>query len=473
MVRNATGDTVGISSRNPHYFQYKGRDILLITSAEHYGAVVNEPFDYRRYLDALAAYGLNYTRIYPGAMILSKDQIRKDDILSPGTNLIVPWARSDEPGYIGGGNKFDLNQWDPAYFGRLKGFLDYAAEKDVVVEICFFNCQYSNCYPYSPFHESANIQGIGGNDAMAFQTLSNGPLVAEQMKYIEKLIAETNGYDNVIYEFIDEPTIHGTKSNDAYAWISALIDHAVTVEEKLPKKHLLAQQLMLGVDFSADDRIALNVSQYVEDRGLQIGGVSALYNTYGCKKPIELNETVSALSEPNYYERDMVDSSRVESWEFMVGGGAGFNQLNACFNVKNPSGDHPENHAILAGLRNLRGFLESMDFIKMTMDTGTIREMSVGGRINGISEEGRQYAFYIHHCFTNYAKWRGTHYLPNYGDYSPMLTVSLPAGSYAVTFINPADLAVIETKEVVSNGGGTQISCPLYHLDLALKIMAK
>ena len=144
--------------------------------------------------------------------------------------------------------------------------------------------------------------------------------MAEQLKYIEKIITMTNKFDNVIYEFIDEPTLFGTNSLDATHWISALADHAIAVEEKLPKKHLLAQQLMLGVDFSRDDRISVNVAQYVEVAANQIGGPAALQNCYQYVKPIEVNETVSALSIPNYYERDMVDASRIESWEFMVGG---------------------------------------------------------------------------------------------------------------------------------------------------------
>ena len=473
MLRNASEGVIRVNRQNPHYFEYKGKEILLLTSAEHYGAVINKAFDYKAYIDALAAFGLNYTRIYPGAFVLSRDQIRKDDILSPGADLIVPWARSGEPGYIGGGNKFDLDRWDTEYFERLADFIQYAANKGVIVEICFFNCQYVNSYPYSPFHESANVQGIGGSDYAAFQTLSDKRLLAEQMKFIEKLITETNHFDNVIYEFIDEPTIHGTKSSDAYPWICALIDRAVAVEDKLPKKHLLAQQIMQGVDYSEDDNIALLVAQYVDDRGLQIGGVSALNNFYRFQKPIEVNETVSALSEPNYYERDMVESSRVESWEFMIGGGAAFNQLNACFNVKNPSGDNPINHAILAGLRNLRSFLESMDYIKMTLDSKTIRAMSIGGRISGISEPGKQYAFYIHHCFTNFSRWRGTHYLPNFGDYRPTLTIHPDPGEYTVTFINPADLKVVSTAAITAGDAELDIACPAYTLDLAIKIIKK
>src|SRR6185437_2583634 len=53
---------------NPHYYLFNGKPTILITSAEHYGGVVNKDFDYVTYLDALKSYGLNYTRIYAGAM---------------------------------------------------------------------------------------------------------------------------------------------------------------------------------------------------------------------------------------------------------------------------------------------------------------------------------------------------------------------------------------------------------------------
>ena len=37
---------------NPHYFLFGGRPTVLVTSGEHYGAVLNQEFDYARYLDS-------------------------------------------------------------------------------------------------------------------------------------------------------------------------------------------------------------------------------------------------------------------------------------------------------------------------------------------------------------------------------------------------------------------------------------
>ena len=107
------GEPIKLHPTNPHYFIYKGQPTVLITSAEHYGAVVNQEFDYVTYLDALKSYGLNYTRIYPGALFEPKDKFIKGNTLGvKPEELILPWARSNKQGYAQGGNLFDLDQWD-------------------------------------------------------------------------------------------------------------------------------------------------------------------------------------------------------------------------------------------------------------------------------------------------------------------------------------------------------------------------
>ena len=442
---------------------------MLITSAEHYGAVISEKFDYVQYFDMLAEYGLNYTRIYPGAVVECSGKWLPVDNMAPGPDLIVPWARSDTTGYHGGGNKFDLDKWDPAYFARLGDFIEQAGKRGIIVEICFFNCEYADFWEFSPLHKNANIQGVGECGFNSFQTLDDGPLVREQKKYIVKLMVETNKYDNVIYEFIDEPTLFLTPSQKAYNWISELIDTAVETEARLPKKHMLAQQLELGVDFCDDDRISLIVTQYVAMGSRQVGGVPALENCYGYNKPIEINETAYIASWIKEDDSDLVSISRLEAWEFMVGGGAAFNQLNGYFVVPNPSGENPTNRKVMQGLKNLRTFLEGFDYINMTRDNGTVRGMSVGGRTNMIAEKGKQYALYVHHSFPCIGPWRGTHYAPNFGDYATTITLRLEPGEYNVTFVEPATLRTLG-ETTVSGGCDADITCPAYKLDIAIKI---
>lgn len=42
---------------NQRYFLFRGEPTVLVTSGEHYGAVLNRDFDYVRYLDALGRTG--------------------------------------------------------------------------------------------------------------------------------------------------------------------------------------------------------------------------------------------------------------------------------------------------------------------------------------------------------------------------------------------------------------------------------
>src|SRR2546421_1126572 len=52
---------IALHPKNPHYFLFRGKPTVLITSGEHYGAVLNLDFNYFEYLATLKAGGLNLT----------------------------------------------------------------------------------------------------------------------------------------------------------------------------------------------------------------------------------------------------------------------------------------------------------------------------------------------------------------------------------------------------------------------------
>src|ERR1700722_13742802 len=193
--------TIRIDPANPHYYLFQGKPTVLITSAEHYGAVINGEFDYIPYLNALQAYGLNYTRIYPGVLFEPMGKFMPGNTLGvKPAKLILPWARSNQPGYLLSGNKFDLDQWNPAYFERLKDFITQAAKRGIVVEVCLFNSQYGDTWPLSPLYFENNIQGVGHDGYKDAQTLKDPVLVERQAAYVRKIVQEVNGFDNVILE---------------------------------------------------------------------------------------------------------------------------------------------------------------------------------------------------------------------------------------------------------------------------------
>ena len=83
--------------------------------------------------------------------------------LAPGAGrFICPWARSDQPGYSNGGNKFDLTKWDRTYFARLKDFMKLASRRGIIVELNLFCPFYEeSMWTLSPMNAINNINGIG------------------------------------------------------------------------------------------------------------------------------------------------------------------------------------------------------------------------------------------------------------------------------------------------------------------------
>ena len=93
-----------------------------------------------RYLDALKKDDLNHTRTWTGTYreIPSSFGITDNTLAPRPKRYLCPWARSAEPGYFDGGNKFDLNQWDEIYFRRLHDFVAQASRRGIIVELNLF-----------------------------------------------------------------------------------------------------------------------------------------------------------------------------------------------------------------------------------------------------------------------------------------------------------------------------------------------
>jgi hypothetical protein len=471
-IGSGFGEPIKVNPTNPHYYLFKGQPTILITSAEHYGAVVNKAFDYVTYFDTLHSYGLNYTRIYPGFLFEPIGKFGNGNTLGvKPENLILPWGRSNVPGYALGGNKFDLESWDPGYFQRLKDFIAKAGDRGVVVEICFFNAQYSDTWPISPLYYENNLQGGEKYAFQDAQTLRHRDLVQHEADYVRKITQEVNAYDNVVLEICDEAPDIGnppTPFAEAAQWVKHMVKVVKETEASLPKKHLIAQQMEGppggAFDFVGYPNVSIIVTQYVWDAGFQMGGMKALDYLYGRNKPIELNETAYY---PFWYKGDKVADSRVEAWEFMLGGGASFNQLNGVYTVEDPAGKTPDNAQILTALKSLKEFIHSFDFLKMRPDISFVRDgIPPGTYCRGMTEAGKQYSLYHHHSTGGY----GSVYTATPGDYTEELVLDLPAGNYKIDWVEPATGKVLRTETIKHPGGIMKSTTPKHTVDIALRI---
>jgi len=171
LVMRSTGVTepISVCASNPHYFTYKGKPALLISSDHHYGAIIDKDFDFTKFLNYMGDNGMKLTRIYPGGYFETPDEFIRGNPLGPRPGRqILPWSKSAEtgadpdlaepgqPSY-----KFDLDKWNPEYFTRLKAFVEQARQKDIIVEVAFFNQMYEVSWPVVALYHGNNIQNVG------------------------------------------------------------------------------------------------------------------------------------------------------------------------------------------------------------------------------------------------------------------------------------------------------------------------
>src|SRR4051794_12990408 len=191
---------------NPHYFLFQGKPAVLISSGEHYGAVLNRSFDYRKYLDTLAADNLNLTRTFTGMYREVPGEsfgIARNTLAPEEADFVQPFLRT-------GQQRYDLSQWNDEYFQRWRDFLSYAGQRGIVVEVTLFTTYYNDKHwSMSPLNAANNAQGIGKVKSDEVLTLKDPALVEAQERFVRKLVTELKDFDNLYYEICNEPYFHG------------------------------------------------------------------------------------------------------------------------------------------------------------------------------------------------------------------------------------------------------------------------
>jgi hypothetical protein len=442
---------------NPHYFLWKGKPVLLITSGEHYGAVLNLDFQYETYLKELEKEGLNLTRTFTGSYVEPSGAFNiTGNTLAPGRDrFICPWARSDQPGYPNGGNKFDLDRWDPAYFKRLKDFMSKADRRGVVVELNLFCPFYDESqWKISPQNAANNVNNVGNVSRTNVYTLDkHGGLLRVHEALVRKLVQELNSYDNLYYEICNEPYFGGV----TIEWQHHIADVITDAEKKLRKKHLISQNVANGSAQVKNPHQAISIFNFH-----YASPPTAVAVNHGLGKVIGDNETGFRGTNNLHY--------RMEAWDFVMAGGALFNNLDYSFiagredgtftnyPTNQPGGGNPQYRQ---QLKTLRQFIYSLDFTRMKVDNGLIKGgVPAGAHARAVSAPDGKFALYISpsmpHKEGNSAEAR--------------IAMELPPGSYKVRWINP--VTAEEKTDVVNHkmGGRAELRSPVYAEDMAALI---
>jgi hypothetical protein len=228
---------------NPRYFADGSGRPLLLAGLHTWNNLMDmgpsdppPPLDFARYLDLLAGLGHNFTRMWAWDMLCTWSE---QDRLAP-----FPWRRSGPGVAVDGRPRFDLTQFDEAYFARLLERVTRAGRQGIYVDVMLFDgwgARTASC-ARRDLHLFAGGNNVNGIDILsseadgvlrAWCTLDYPEVLRLQEAYVRKVVETLNGCDNVLYEIANEA------GGASHAWQEHLIALIRSVEAGLPMRHLV------------------------------------------------------------------------------------------------------------------------------------------------------------------------------------------------------------------------------------------
>lgn len=448
---------IRVHPANPHYLEWKGRLFLVVTSGEHYGAVLNADFDWRRYLATLQRDGMNLTRIFAGTYREAPGDFGIERNTLAPERFLAPWPQRD--------GRFDLRAWNEDFFDRLKAFVAEAEKRGIAVEVTLFCSTYAERqWSLSPFNPANNGNLFALADWKRLHTLDNGGALEFQERLTRRIVRELNPFSNVIYEIQNEPwadrTVTGAPVNpymplrwpntadcadaESLAWQERVAFWIRSEESGLPNRHLIAWN---ACNFRAPLRSILKGADLVN---FHYAYPEAVWWNYEWNVPVSYDETGFLGTADAAY--------RKQAWRFLLAGGGLFNHLDYSFSVGKEDGtDHQEKSpgggspALRRQLRFLREFLEAMPLLEMKPDHRAVRH-APGAETIALSAPGRAWAIYLT------------------GQGESFLLLDVPPGRYRAEWFRPADGARLAEQTVENRRGPLRLETPAFDEDAALRL---
>ena len=455
-ARAAENPPISLHADNGHYFLFRGKPTVLITSGEHYGAVLNGEFDYRPYFGELKRHGLNLTRTFSGVYreVPGSFNIRNNTLAPRPEAYVSPWARS--------GDKYDLTKWNDVYFARLKDYLKTAGEHGVVVELVLFCTFYEDVlWDICPLNAKNNLNGVGNVGREEAHTLKEKALNDAQLALVRKVVAELKDVDNVYYEVCNEPYFAGVADD----WQRLVANTVAEAEKDFAHKHLIARNIANGSAKVADPdpNVAILNFHYCHPP-------EAVAQNYGLNKPIAYDETGFRGTGDTVY--------RTHAWEFILAGGAVYSNLDYSFTPDAEDGSAKVNSPQPGGggaelrqqLKVLKDFTHGFDFVRMKPDTAAVSAAPKGVTVRALAEPGRQYAVYFSRVIAEKnqeGKETGKFFDPQ-GGQSVEITLKLPDGTYTVEWL---DTRTGQRETTTGVKRAARLKSPPFTEDLALRVM--
>ncbi|NQU24212.1 MAG: hypothetical protein HQ567_23265 [Candidatus Nealsonbacteria bacterium] len=192
-------DRIRPYSKNASYWQYQGKPVLLLGASKDDNLFQID--DLQKHLDAMHAAGANFIR----NTMSDRDE-----------GNLYPFLQTDN-------GKYDLDQWNPAYWQRFEKLLRLTAQREIIVQIeiwdRFDTTDASGCdrwqrHPYNPKNNvnytyeqsgfAARYPDHPGKNKQPFffttpRQRNNRVVLKYQERFVDKMLSYTLACDHVLY----------------------------------------------------------------------------------------------------------------------------------------------------------------------------------------------------------------------------------------------------------------------------------
>ena len=210
-------------------------------------------------MDTLVAGGANYFRVWINWGALTNDTVPVEDQWD--LHILHPYLRTGPGEAVDGQPRFDLDAWNPDYFTWLAQAVDFAADRDLVVQLILLDCWHAGFglqYGYGArdyFAAANNINNVDFTDESAWLDLA-GPVFARHRQFIERVVDTLGARDNLVWETCNEKRAgpHATFAETADdPWHRAIAD---TIRAREASLGLPTHRLVVPVDLPEHRTVA-------------------------------------------------------------------------------------------------------------------------------------------------------------------------------------------------------------------------
>jgi hypothetical protein len=392
------------------------------------------PFNYTAYLDFLVAHHHNFMRLWTWEQPHSAD----DDPDRPLYFTPFAWPRSGGNDLASDGKpKFNLDEFDTAYFQRLHDRVAAAQARGIYVSVMLFDgWDLANGYNAAtggfPMAAGNNTNGVATTPDVAL-SLRDTTITARQEAYVGRVVDAVNDLDNVLFEIANETNA----SADTLAWQNHMIDVVHAAEQARPKQHPVGMTAMYpgGMD---KDLFASN-ADWISPTGALVAGDG---------RKVILNDTDHSYGW-QALQSDGPAAQRAWAWKTLcIGASPLFMDpyLETWAGRNSPSGSSvdPQWEMIRNALGNTRLYASRLD-LERAVPSASL-------------------------CSTGYCLAQPGHQYLVYQPGSGAFTLGIVAGSYRFEWFNPATGRVIQTG-MITVGGEQHSFTPPFSGDAVLLLL--